>query len=392
MARRVLLLYNTPKARRYFNRLAAHVPDVDIRVAPLLVGRRGPRPTPADAAWAAEYSLRRKRARYWIPDWRMRLLEGAHLKAARGHYAWARSAVGRHEPDAVGVWGGQAVDVRAARAAAGALGVPAYVFETGTLPDTTTCDPRGVNHDSSVPRTPDFYAHYERAAELPGRLQQRPACTSRARAALPRDYVFVPFQVPLDSQVLLYSPWIRDMRHLFTAVVEAWRTTLAARGIELVFKTHPGDRQAYPDLHAVARREPGIRFADGNSAQELIDGARGVITINSTVGIEALLRQRPVIALGRAFYAIPGVADAADDVFRLAAWLASLGDGTLPRPVHRQAFLSFLARDYCIPDHHERPGPDHGRAIARRLSDPSRLVPAGDGDGGAAGTAASRAA
>lgn len=377
MPRRVLLLYNTPKARRYFRRLEASVAGLDVRCRPLLARSHPQAPDPAMAAWLADYSLRRKRARYWAPAWRTRWFERALVRAARGHYGAARRALERERPDCVGVWGGQAVDVRAARAACADVGVPAFVFETGVLPGTTTCDPRGVNFDNSVPRDPAFYAAYGTQATLPERLQQRPSKVQRERAAaLPRRYVFVPFQVWLDSQVLLYSPWVGDMRQLYWIALEAWRATLAPLGIGLVFKSHPTDPQPYADLHAHARREPGVQFADGNPTQELIDAALGVVTLNSTVGIEALLRGRAVITLGQAFYAIPGVAAHARDVAGLMQWMQGLADGSLGEAVHRDAFLRYLAHDYCIPGHHERPGQAHFTAIGRRLSDAGRLVPA----------------
>ncbi|MFB6260723.1 MAG: hypothetical protein ABEJ96_08315 [Thiohalorhabdaceae bacterium] len=377
MARRILLLYNTPKAKRYFEALRANLAGLDIRVRPLLASPTGPRLAAMERARIAEYTMRRKRARLRIPAWRLRLLDRGHRAAAQGHYNWARHQIERHTPDAVGVWGGQAVDVHAARAAADDAGVGRFTFETGLLPQTTTCDPAGVNFDNSVPRDPAFYAGFSGEAPLPASLQQRPARRPAAAVALPENYVFVPFQVHLDSQLLMYSPWIRDMGHMFTAITEAWRgTSLARRGVQLVFKRHPSCPETYPDLRAATAREPGVMFADGNTTEELIRGARGVITLNSTVGIDGLLMDRPVLTLGRACYAIPGVADSARGVACIARWLETVASDTPPPAEHREAFLRYLARDYCIPDPHKAPGPDHFRAMERRLSDHTRLVPA----------------
>ena len=382
MPRRILLLYNTPKAKRYFTALRDNLRGLDIQVRPLLVGRGGERLGAMPRARIAEYTTRRKRARYRIPAWRVRLYDRAHRAAAQAHYGWARREIARLRPDAVGVWGGQAVDARAALTAADDAGIDRYTFETGLLPKTTTCDPQGVNFANSVPRDPAFYARFAAEsggdAALPASLQQRPSRRPQEAVALPEDYVFVPFQVRLDSQLLMYSPWIRDMGHMFTAVTEAWRSTLAARGIQLVFKMHPTCPETYPALRAATARESGVMFANGNPTEELIRGARGVITLNSTVGIEGLLMDRPVLTLGRACYAIPGVAESARSVADIARWLAAVGAGTPPAAEHRHAFLHYLARDYCIPDPHKAPGPDHFRAIERRLSDASRLVPARD--------------
>jgi capsular polysaccharide export protein len=378
MARRILLLYNTPKAKRYFTALRDNVRDLDIRVRPVLVARSSS-PTESDRVNAiAEYALRRQRARHHRRPWQRRLLEHGYRLAARGHYHWSRREIERAQPDAVGVWGGQAVDARGALEAADALGVPRYTFETGLLPRTTTCDPRGVNFDNSVPRDPSFYAAYHRSAELPQSLQQRPSRRRHQRVELPRDYVFVPFQVRLDSQILMYSPWIRDMQHFFTVATEAWRVALADRGIELVFKMHPSCVETYPDLQAAAVGERGVMFANANTSEELIRGARGVITVNSTVGIEALLMGKPVLTTGQACYAIPGVAGHAGTIAEVIDWMGRLAEDEPPPSEHRESFLQYLANDYCIPDPYKSPGPRHFQAIAARLSDTNRLVPASE--------------
>ena len=363
--RRILLLHNTPKARRYFQALAAHIHNLDIRVRGIGL-RGGPALAPGEAARIAGYTMARKHARGRIPNWRLRRLQAVHERVARWHYHSARVQILAQRPEAIGVWGGQSVDARAALRAAAALGVPAYTFECGLLPRTTTCDPRGVNADNALPRSPGFYARYDAPAELPRTLLPRAARRPQAAVTLPRRYVFVPLQVRLDSQVLLYSPWIRDMRHLFAVLTEA-RREAGLEDVALVFKRHPSCRADYADLEGLAAAMPGVLFANGNPTQALIDNALGVATINSTVGIEALLLERPVLTLGRACYAIDGVAASAHSVGEVAAWLRGLAQGTLPAARHRQAFLHYLANEYCIPGHHKSPGPAHYAALAQRL-------------------------
>ncbi len=385
MPRRILLLYNTPKAKRYFEALRDHVAGYDIRVRPLLIAAGGARLAPERTAAIADYSVRRKYARYGMSAWRRRWWARTLARAGQYHYNWARRAIERDRPDAIGVWGGQAVDARAAIAAADDLGVARYTFETGLLPRTTTCDPFGVNYDNAVPRDPAFYEAYSGEGVLPSALQQRPSRRAHPTTALPDDYFFVPFQVHLDSQLLLYSPWIRDMVHLFTVVTEAWRERVGEQGPALVFKMHPSCRETYPELRAAAAREPGVTFADGNPTDELIRGARGVITLNSTVGVDALLLDRPVVTLGQACYTIPGVAEHARSVGAVGDWLAQVAAGQPPRAPLRLPFLHYLARDYCIPEPHKAPGPDHFAAMARRFSDARHCVPAHGETAGAGG-------
>ncbi len=365
MSRRILLLYNTPKARTYFRAVRDNIPELDIQVQPILL-RPGPALPPAKRTWLAAYGVTRKRAREHIGPRRQRLWKAILERFAHWHYHSAAARIRRLAPDAVGVWGGQSVDTRAALAAADDLGVPRYTFECGLLPNTTTCDPRGVNFDNSVPRDPAFYAGRDTSAALPESLLPRASKHDDAAITLPDKYIFIPFQVRLDSQILLYSPWIRQMRQLFDAVTAAARQALPAGELKLVFKLHPSCVERYPELQASA--DANILFANGNPTEELIRCAQGVITVNSTVGIEALLLDRPVLTVGQACYAIPGVAGHAGSVDEIAAWMRALQAQTLPAAEHRLAFLSYLAQDYCIPDHHKRLTPAHFVALRKRLS------------------------
>jgi capsular polysaccharide export protein len=371
MTRRVLLLHNTPKARRYFKALQSGIPELDILTAPVGIRWHGPgKDLPADClGQVCDYTMRRKWARERIPDWRLRALEHSHRRVARWHIndVWRRME--SLQPDAVAVWGGQSVDVASALFVADRLGIQRYVFECGLLPNTTTCDPLGVNADNSVPRSPQFYAQYNKPAAWPRSLLPRPSRRAVDPAQrLPKRYIFIPLQVRLDSQVLLYSPWIRNMRHLVQVVLEAARDSLQHSDVELVFKRHPSCTHDYADLERLFKGLPYARFADGNSTQELIDKALAVVTINSTVGLESLLLNRPVVALGRACYAIPGVAAQARSVPELAQWMRMADAEELPVAPHREAFLNYLVNEYCIPTQHKAPTQAHLRAMAQRLA------------------------
>jgi capsule polysaccharide export protein KpsC/LpsZ len=56
------------------------------------------------------------------------------------------------------------------------------------------------------------------------------------------------------------------------------------------------------------RRIPNVRLVPPHtSSHQLVDASDGVVVISSTVGLEALLYQKPVLTLGRPFYAGAGV-------------------------------------------------------------------------------------
>src|SRR5690606_27259707 len=131
---------------------------------------------------------------------------------------------------------------------------------------------------------------------------------------LPKCYLFAPFQVDDDTQIILHSPWIPDMRAYFSVLCRL-RARLVALGGEwadtaIVIKEHPTCPWGWDRLHAEGERQ-GVLFANGNSTQELIEKSAAVLTINSSVGIEAMLFDKPLIVLGNAFYALPELAQTA---------------------------------------------------------------------------------
>jgi capsular polysaccharide export protein len=267
----------------------------------------------------------------------------------------------RHEPRAVGIWGGMRFPETLVIRAAAVHGVPVLRFELGMLPHTRVIDARGVNYENSVPRDPDFYRSLPPAPPLaPATLLRRPRNPVKAASAtveLPRRYLLVPFQVALDTQILGFSPWIPDMRSLFDVVVEA-REKLVQRhpelsDLHLVFKEHPTCPCEYPDLHDRARTQK-ILFANDNSTQELIESAEAVLTINSTVGIEGLLLGKKVIVLGQAFYDLEGITRHARSREELLEVLESLASWQPDQDLTRR-FLNYLAKDYCVPRHPGRP-------------------------------------
>lgn len=126
-------------------------------------------------------------------------------------------------------------------------------------------------------------------------------------------YIFVPLQVASDSQISLGSDY--DGMEAF---IDELITSFAAhgrRGDRLVFKHHPRDRgyNNYGRWIDHLARAHGIRdrvlyFHDGPLGP-ILKQARAVITINSTVGLQALFHATPTKVLGRTYYNLAGLSD-----------------------------------------------------------------------------------
>ena len=222
------------------------------------------------------------------------------------------------------------------------------VVENGLMPNRIVVDIRGVNYLNSVPRDRAFFDNYENMQELPNTLIPRNPKNAKKFAhtkqiELPEKYIFVPFQVDYDTQILVHSPWINDMNKLFDVIEEVANQT----DIAFVFKEHPSSKKDYPHLHKRAEKNSQLFFANGHTTQELIEKSEAVITINSTVGIESLLFDKKVIVLGDAFYTIDGITKWAKDISELTEIVLGLEKWELDKPLIKK-FLKYLYYDYML--------------------------------------------
>lgn len=126
-------------------------------------------------------------------------------------------------------------------------------------------------------------------------------------------YILVPLQVSSDSQITLGSDY--DGMEPFIAELIASFARHAPHGDRLAFKHHPRDR-GYNHYGALIRdlaRRHGVAdrvlyFHDG-ALGPILKRAKAVLTINSTVGLQALYHATATKVLGRTFYNLPGLTD-----------------------------------------------------------------------------------
>jgi capsular polysaccharide export protein len=186
-------------------------------------------------------------------------------------------------------------------------GIKVYFFENGLLPNTLVFDEKGINYENSVPRNKAFYSDYHTLKSLPTALVPRVGKNrdifKGEKKGLPAKYIFVPFQVDYDTQIISHSSWIKNMRMLFETISKLKLPS----DIYVVFKEHPSSGVEYPDLYQEIQNSTQMDFQNTYSTQELIENSIAVITINSTVGVESLLFHKKVIVLGDAFYKIEGI-------------------------------------------------------------------------------------
>lgn len=159
-----------------------------------------------------------------------------------------------------------------------------------------------------------------------------------------RPFVYFPLHRVDDYKIQRLIPHLSDQ----TAVVRQVARALP-QGYDLVIKEHPMSLGRNPvSLLRELRAEPNVRLVDPTtSSHELIRRSRGVAVISSTAGLEALLHFRPVLTIGRPFYADAEVTLDVDSVEELPTAVPRL----LDYQPDRERVLRFLhaAMSRCRP-------------------------------------------
>lgn len=283
------------------------------------------------------------------------LLDLLSPMAAERYRASAWEALGRARAGqpvvALAQWNGLRLGGQVATAYARANGLPTVFLELGNIEPKLFADPEGVNAASRLAAHPEMLDRYEvdddeiaawrqaliarkRAATiipqarrimkinpwfpadwfgalvlgipqpLSMSVAQRVAMRWRlTRRRLPppvrptEPYLFAPLQVSEDTNLLLFSKY--DNRDLIAHAAAQAR----ARGLKLVVKPHPAERDValLEDIAALCAREGHLLTS--HNTTDLIERSEEVITINSTVGLEAIAMGKPVSVLGESHYA-----------------------------------------------------------------------------------------
>ncbi|MEI8674087.1 hypothetical protein P4S60_01025 [Pseudoalteromonas sp. Hal040] len=115
-------------------------------------------------------------------------------------------------------------------------------------------------------------------------------------AHLEKPFAFLPLQVSSDTQLKLHSDFDNCQ-----AIEEAVKVA-KAKNLELLVKLHPAEQDQSEIKKIIELREKFNFKVVNENTVHLIKSARLVITINSTVGLEALILSKDLIVLGRALY------------------------------------------------------------------------------------------
>jgi capsular polysaccharide export protein len=282
--------------------------------------------------------------------------------------AHLRRLVSELRLDAIVLFGQSRRMHQQAIAEAESLGVSVFVFEEGYVrPDYVTLELGGVNAESPLPRDPAFYRdlnveplstpaptgqsfravaaaaitysvarslghrrypHYRHHRSIAPvrqgvkwahgawrkwwyRFAEREMQGFLSAPEQHKRFFLVPLQVYNDSQIRRHSRY-KDMAAFIREVLSSFAGHGPAEQL-LVFKHHPLDRPYNDYTHLIAREAAAlgiaerVRYIHDQHLPTLLKHATGVVTVNSTTGLQALYHGTPVIPLGECMYAIEGL-------------------------------------------------------------------------------------
>jgi hypothetical protein len=140
---------------------------------------------------------------------------------------------------------------------------------------------------------------------------------------------------------------IRDMEHLTASVFDAVQVVNRSRKVplHLVVKEHPSRPQVLGREFRASY--PTITYLSKYPIDRLLTDADIVVTFNSLSGFEALLRYRPVVTLGPAFYTQPGLVFRVERLETLAGCICQAQEAGCDKQAVDE-FAGFLKKHYDI--------------------------------------------
>jgi capsular polysaccharide export protein len=129
---------------------------------------------------------------------------------------------------------------------------------------------------------------------------------------LNKPYFVFPLQLDADAQVRRYSPF-SGMREGIGHVIASFADH-APSDVHLLIKNHPLDNglinyaRFIEDFSQACGVRDRVHFLEDGDAMAMMKESNGVVLLNSTIGLSALQADTAVYCIGKAIYAMPGLA------------------------------------------------------------------------------------
>ena len=127
-------------------------------------------------------------------------------------------------------------------------------------------------------------------------------------------YFFFPLHLAIDAQILVRAPHYVDQLSLVKNIANC-----LPAGYKLYVKEHPNFKGGVPikELKEI-KKIPNVKLIPAEThSHDVIQNAKCLITVNSNVGWEGILYNKPVICLGTSFYDVSGLVYKMNDFYDL---------------------------------------------------------------------------
>lgn len=155
------------------------------------------------------------------------------------------------------------------------------------------------------------YAYYLRRGARVSIAKRRTLASVVELISSKRPFYLVPLQLNSDSQIRVHSTFA-NMAEMMALTMRSF-ALYAPHDSMIVIKNHPLDAGVVNHAAKIGQLtkelalEGRVVYLEDGSLPELLRHARGVVTINSTVGGSALVHKCPTIALGNAIFNMQGL-------------------------------------------------------------------------------------
>lgn len=272
-------------------------------------------------------------------------------------YRGSKSLLERYPSAGLVVWNGIKGRRSLLAYAAELLEREVFYFEEAPFPKRIAIDRCGVNYGNSLPRDTDFYRAWLAASETdpdywrdvgkqiaPRLAEEREDVQSEeAPPELAQErFIFCPLQVPGDSQITIYGDWIGSVEDTIDRLKTA--SSNLPEGWHLRIKEHPSSQVSFFEK-LDALRSDKFRIDNITNTMEQVALSCAVLSVNSSVGLQAFFSNKPVIVLGHAFYGFGTLATKVSGPSELSDILKRPENLTFCQE-SRTAFMSYLCEEY----------------------------------------------
>jgi len=211
---------------------------------------------------------------------------------------------------------------------------PVYIIERGALPNTVFMDKNGFLVDSSSydesrwnhlltevqkEKINQYIDNFKKDnTSLETQKNNRPSfglfCDMlNINLNKYNRIIFVPLQVHDDTVTLLWSNWIENTTNfniLIKKLAQEYPTWL------FLVKNHPIEKE---DKYHINKETKNLRIVDNFHYKSMIEYSDLILTINSGIGLQAMMWKKPVVIVGEAFYNFKDINQKVSSIYDIEA-------------------------------------------------------------------------